>query len=112
MGYYTNYNVTITNLDNANQGIKIANMLNMLDYDFSDDGTVMSFYSNCKWYDWKEDCIRVSLQYPKILIELDGKGEDHEDMWRARVQNGLCERVEAKIVFPDFDLIKRVDITT
>lgn len=112
MGYYTDYNVTITNLDNANQGIKIANMLDLREYDFSDDGTVMNFYFNSKWYDWKEDCVRVSLQYPKILIEVEGEGEESRDLWRARVQNGLCERVDAKIIFPDFDLIKRVDIAT
>jgi hypothetical protein len=34
MGYYTDYDVTISNLDNANQGVKIAKMLDLADYNF------------------------------------------------------------------------------
>lgn len=105
MGYYTQYNVTISNLDNANQGVKVAKILDLQHYDFSDDGTIMQYDTYEKWYDWKEDCIRVSLQYPKILIEIDAKGEESGDMWKARVRNGVCERIEAKIVFDDFKLI-------
>ncbi len=105
MGYYTKYDVTISNLDNANQGAKAADMLDMTYYDFSDDGTIMQFDYDGKWYDWKEDCIRVSLQYPKILIEIEGKGEENGDIWKARIRNGVCERVDAKIVFDDFKLI-------
>lgn len=110
MGYYTDYDVTISNLDNANQGVKIVQMLDMRDYHFSDDGLNLNFSYNGKWYDWKEDCIRVSLQYPKILIELHGVGEDRDDRWKARVQNGLCEVVQAVITFPDFDLIKKTEL--
>jgi hypothetical protein len=112
MGYYTQYELKISNLDNANQGLKIAKDLDLHDYEFLDDGTTLTNYFESKWYDWKEDCARVSLQYPKILIELEGKGEGSDDFWKARVQNGLCEVVHAKIVFPDFNLIKWVDITT
>ncbi len=105
MGYYTKYDVTISNLDNANQGVKVSRMLDMSDYAFSDDGTVMDFYYDGKWYSWKEDCIRASLQYPKILIEINGKGEENGDMWKARIRAGVCERIEARIVFDDFKLI-------
>lgn len=110
MGYYTDYDVTISKLDNANQGNKIVQMLDIQYYDFSTDGLSLSFSYNGKWYDWKEDCIRVSLQYPKILIELHGVGEEWNDRWKARVQNGLCEVVQAVITFPDFDLIKKTEV--
>lgn len=105
MGYYTHFDVTVSNLDNANQGIKVADMLDMSDYEFSDDGTIMEFYYDGKWYDWKEDCTRVSLKYPKILFEIEGKGEESGDIWKARVRNGLAEVVEAKIVFEPFKLV-------
>lgn len=106
MGYYTDYEVTVSNLDNVNQGVKIVTMLDIHYYDFSNDGVNLSFTCNGKWYDWKEDCIRVSLQYPKILIELHGVGEDRDDRWKARIRHGDCETVSAKIVFDEFKRIK------
>ena len=105
MGYYTDYNVEVKNLDNANQGIKIANMLDMSSYEFSDDGTFMNFSCHGKWYEWKEDFIRISLKYPKVLFEIEGKGEENDDIWKARVRAGNVEIVNAKIVFDDFKVI-------
>lgn len=110
MGYFTNYEVTVSNLDSVNQGIEIVQMLDFDCYDFSNDGLNLTFSYNGKWYDWEEDCIRVSLQYPKILIELHGVGEDLDDRWKARVQDGLCEIVKAVITFPEFDRIKKTEV--
>jgi hypothetical protein len=112
MGYYTQYDLKISYLDNANQGLEIAKYLDLHDYEFCDDGVTLTNYFESKWYYWKEDCTRASLKYPKVLIEIEGVGEESDDRWKARVQNGLCEVVHAKIVFPDFNLIKWVDITT
>jgi hypothetical protein len=105
MGYYTLYEVTISNLDSEEQGHRVAGVLGASLYDLSSDGAVMHYEDYKKWYCWKEDCVRASLQNPKILIEVEGKGEESGDIWKARIQDGICECVPAKIVFDDFKLI-------
>jgi len=105
MGYYTDYNITITGIDNASQALKIAK--EYIDYfDISNDGTVLSANFNEKWYSWKEDSVRLSLNYPRILIEIKGEGEESGDIWKARIRSGNFEIVQAKIVFDDFKVIK------
>lgn len=106
MGYYTDYSITVTGADNANQMIKIVKEIEdgyVSNYGISDDGTSAEFEMNdTKWYGWKEDCVRVSNIYPNITIDIDGKGEEHGDLWKARVRKGECEVVKARIVFDDF----------
>lgn len=106
MGYYADYSITVSGADNANQLIKIVKELDdgyLSDCGFSDDGTSAEFELNhTKWYGWKEECIRVSKIYPRITIDIDGKGEENGDLWKARVRKGECEVVEARIVFDDF----------
>jgi hypothetical protein len=106
MGYYTKFNIKITNIDNANQAVKIAKEYELYDYDVSGDGTVLSAFYEGKWYDWKEESIALTRSYPQIFIEIHGEGEENDDIWKARIRNGECERVEAKIVFDEFKSIK------
>jgi len=106
MGYYTDYNITVTGIDNANQAVKIAKEYDLWDFDISDDGKILTSYMNAKWYDWKDESISLSKNYPRILIEISGEGESNDDIWKARIRNGECEVVYAKIVFDDFKHIK------
>jgi len=106
MGYYTDYNITIAGIDNANQAVKIAREYDLENFDVSNDGTVLSAQYNGKWYSWKEDSVRLSLNYPRILIEIKGEGEESGDIWKARIRSGNFELVNAKIVFDDFKVIK------
>jgi len=106
MGYYTDYEITITGIDNANQALKIAKEYILDDFDVSDDGTVLSANFNTKWYMWKENSVALSLNYPRILIEIKGQGEESGDIWKARIRSGNFEIVQAKIVFDDFKVIK------
>ena len=47
MGYYTDYKITITNIDNANQAVKIAEEYDLEDYyDVSDDGKCLTSYTH------------------------------------------------------------------
>lgn len=106
MGYYTNYKVKISGADNANQMIKIADDLTLQGYDISDDGTMLTIEFDDKWYSWKEDFERVSKTYPRVLFEVNGKGEDAEDNWRARIRDGVSEVIQAKIIFDEFKTVK------
>lgn len=106
MGYYTKYDVKITGIDNANQAVKIARDYDLVDYDVSDTGTVLNAFYEGKWYNWEKESVALTRNYPRILIEIHGEGEENDDIWKARVRNGECERVEAKIVFDEFKRIK------
>jgi hypothetical protein len=105
MGYYTNYNVKITGIDNANQAVKIAREYDLEQYDVSPIGTEVTASFESKWYNWQNDSVTLSRSYPRILIEIEGEGEDRDDIWKARIRNGDCETVSAKIVFEEFTRI-------
>lgn len=106
MGYYTHYNIRISGADNANQMVKIAKELDLRDYDTFSDGTALTTSFEDKWYDCEDDFKRVSKTYPRVLFEVDGKGEDSDDQWRARFRDGVSEIIRAKIVFDDFKIVK------
>ena len=105
MGYYTKYDIKITGIDNANQALKITKEYDMRDFDISPDGQTLTDFTEGKWYDWKEDSLKLSRNYPHILIEIEGEGEESGDIWKARVRNGIVEIVEAKIVYDDFKVV-------
>lgn len=105
MGYYTHYNIRISGADNANQMVKIANDLGFEGYKISGSGTELYIEFDDKWLKWKEDFQKVSKEFPRVLFEVNGKGEDNEDMWRARFRDGVSEIIRAKIVFDDFKTI-------
>jgi hypothetical protein len=106
MGYYTKYNIKITGIDNANQAVKIARDYDLVDYVVSDTGTVLIAFYEGKWYVWEKESVALTRNYPRILIKIYGEGEESGDIWKARIRNGECERVEAKIVFDEFKSIK------
>jgi len=105
MGYYTKYDVKITGFDNAKQAVEGTKEY-LGYYDISENGTEITASFEDKWYDWKKDSVALTQMYPRILIEISGEGEESEDFWKARIKNGQCEIVQAKIVFPDFKVIK------
>lgn len=106
MGYYTNYKIKISGADNANQMAKIADELTLQEYDISGNGTTLTIEFDDKWYSWIEDFERVSKNYPRVLFEVNGKGEDAEDNWRARIRDGVSEIIQAKIIFDEFKTVK------
>jgi hypothetical protein len=108
MGYYTHYTIRITDADNANQMTEIAEKLGLSEerYETSDEGTKLSTDFDDKWYSWKEQFLRVSRVYPRVLFEVNGEGEENDDLWKARIRNGEAEVIHAKIVFDEFKIIK------
>jgi len=108
MGYYTHYDVKITGIDNENQAVKIVQEYDLAQdycYIISPIGTEITASFESKWCDWEKDGVALSRNYPQILIEISGLGEDRDDIWKARIRNGDCETVSAKIVYEDFKRI-------
>jgi len=60
----------------------------------------------CKWYDYHEHMIALSIQYPKSVFTLDRKGEEHGDIERSYYHNGKYSSHQATITFPEYDEMK------
>lgn len=103
MGYYTKYDIKITGFDDVNQAVKIAKEYDLRDYDIS--YTELTAFYEGKWYEWESESINITRNYPNILIEIYGEGEESGDIWKARVRDGQCERIKGKIIFDDFKSI-------
>ncbi len=58
-------------------------------------------YQDAKWYEWKEDLVEFSKNYPEAVFCLHGVGENSDDIWRAFIQNETVEMQMAAIVFED-----------
>lgn len=57
-----------------------------------------------KWYDHYDEMIILSKEFPSLYFELDGEGEDHDDLWKEYFHNGEAAHSDAKITFdvPDW----------
>lgn len=108
MGYYTKYDISIHNLNNVDEGIKMLDELKLSMYfeaDVNNKHSVKCDPFDDKWYEWEYDCKRVGKKYPHAIIEIEGVGEEPGDHWKARVRNGETELIRAKIVFDNFKRI-------
>ena len=56
-----------------------------------------------KWYEWQDDMQNISIEFPDVLFEVLGEGEERDDIWVAWFKNGEWYREFAKIVYPEFD---------
>ena len=111
MGYYTNYTLTWESDDKVTDW-EIEDYIENLDPD-SDDGygIYAAYHDGCndmKWYEWQEHMVKFSMEFPEVLFKLEGKGEEHGDLWVAYIKNGKVQLCKAKITFDDFDESKLV----
>jgi antitoxin component YwqK of YwqJK toxin-antitoxin module len=72
-------------------------------YAFDENGNTES---ELKWYDFHEEMIAFSKEYPNWLFTLSGEGEESGDIWKAYYVNGKYQQEKAKIVFDPFDMQK------
>ena len=54
-----------------------------------------------KWYEWKEDMLKVSQKWPLVLFKLSKQGEDRDDRTIELFRNNKHQSVRAKITFDD-----------
>lgn len=59
-----------------------------------------------KWYDHDEDMLAISEQFPDLLFELHGEGENAEDLWNAYYLNGRVQHAPAQIYYEPFSISK------
>ena len=61
------------------------------------------FNEECKWYSHKNDMLILSNKFRDVLFELSGEGEESGDVWKEYYKNGLMQRCEAALVYPEFN---------
>lgn len=117
MGYYTCFNLAVFDTNGyvdkdrvENFGLlhRMAADLNKISDDYfgiSPDDTIYDIveYDSMKWYDHEEHMIELSRKYSGYCFELYGTGEDSDDRWRARYQNGKWQVCRARITYEPWD---------
>lgn len=54
-----------------------------------------------KWYEFEEDMIRLSKQFPDFTFVLEGRGEERPDWWVGSWENGIGSVHYAEIIEPE-----------
>ena len=61
------------------------------------------FEEETKWYNHENDMREISKQFPDIIFQLNGEGEESGDIWVKYFVNGKMQTASAKITFDGFD---------
>lgn len=107
MGYYTNFDLTVSGFKEKEHKeyfeFKLYKRNEFWTTQWVDQGDSLTKYlDSAKWYSWRKDLEDFSKEFPKLLFEVEGEGEESGDIWKARIKNGKVEIVKAEIVFPEF----------
>ncbi len=131
MGMYTVYKLEYTVVEDIANVDKVAELMKLLnekgitidkDIDISTSDTSIDFLirqaleytsealdergMNAKWYDHHIDMLIVSRQFPNVLFELNGVGEEYPDIWRTYYKAGLYQHEKAVIEFGKYNADK------
>ena len=106
MGYYTSFVLTVRDAT-PEESAEIEKLVS------NEDGMCFMerwgediYTAYTTWYDYDEDMLALSKQYPTVLFELYGDGEETEDIWYNYYKNGMKQRCPAKITFDPYDEAK------
>ena len=104
MGYATKFKIRVANKDgwvNKERLEKIVTDLEEIsDYDwFEIEGNCIEMQA--KWSDWQKDLKKLALKHLDVQFEVDGAGEESQDIWRAFFRGTKSEVQEAEWSFPD-----------
>lgn len=61
------------------------------------------FEEETKWYNHENDMREISKQFPDVIFQLNGEGEESGDIWVKYFVNGKMQTASAKITFDGFD---------
>lgn len=62
-----------------------------------DDYTIRDEYYRCSVDEDIEEAAILTKDHPDVIVEVVAEGEERADLWRARMQDGRYERVDAEI---------------
>lgn len=102
MGYYTNYSLNLHNKTDEQYKAIVERLRDKEVIDYALDEHLETF-REAKWYEAEEDLREISKEFPEVLFELHGEGEEVGDIWNRYFKNGKVQRCHAEIVIPPFD---------
>lgn len=111
MGYYTHFELSVSGPSEFIAEFQLlADTEDPVWSEYNDkisDWAYGNDWDSRKWYGWKDDLASVSKQYPYLLFEITGEGEENGDIWHAWGRNGNVHVEKAKISWntPDIDTI-------
>jgi hypothetical protein len=102
MGYYTYFEITVPAKVDRDDIIEKLEVLS--EYSFEKTGSnektkTFATADSCKWYSHESNMIELSEMFPKVLFQVDGDGEESDDIWRTYYLNGKTQSVEVKTVY-------------
>jgi hypothetical protein len=99
MGYSTYY--TLTRYDGKDfTEEQLASIKEIGEFE---DVAAQMCEGHARWYDWREDMLKLSLKHTDTLFLLHGEGEESGDLWDAYFGRGKVQVCAAEIVYPEFD---------
>ena len=114
MGYYTDYSLNVAKINVSDDSYRVTTQMfpdsdrERLDKEvelmnvFDDGDSEYGWTVSAKWYNYRMDMCLLSKKFPDILFELQGYGEEREDMWIEYFYNGEYQRCVASISYDDF----------
>ena len=115
MGYYTNHNLTIHQIDNdsiKNDETRRKELEDQINEAISNHSELEYAVGSiteewpcdvAKWYKHEDDMIEFSKQFPDVVFKLEGKGESCGDMWIQYYKNGFYQHCPAIITFDEYN---------
>ena len=94
MGYYTTYTIKLVSGDENDFDSLLKDIRTKSSVDFTEYEV-----QEAKWSDHDKDMLELSRKYPDLIVQLDGDGQDSEDLWATRYRNGESESVGAVLPF-------------
>ena len=124
MGYYTYFNLRVTETPHLFNGKSITNeseleiaqkLYSIISYGdvlpkVPDYDTPLEYVFDdaMKWYDYEQDMKELSKQYPEFYFWLRGDGEESDDLWVACFHNGKSRTLHINIDKLFIDLESKV----
>jgi hypothetical protein len=112
MGYYTAYSL---NFDKKINGDFVDNDTVIKIGDYIEDGLDGyaldrdgDYTDSVKWYEHDDFMTRMSREFPDVIFDLYGEGEEAGDMWHKYYVNGRRQIAKGVITFDEFDPLKLV----
>lgn len=99
MGYCTNYRLIVSEKEEPLIE-ELRNECEWAKYALDEIGETTDA---CKWYEHEEDLKVFSLKHPDTLFQLEGEGEESDDIWIKYFKNGKIQKCYANITFDEYD---------
>jgi hypothetical protein len=92
-------------LDAIEKEMKIENTINIKTILKEKMGFNPIDVGQVSWQEEEYDKVmkEISKEYPNVIFELSGEGEERGDIWKNYYVNGKIQKCQARIVFDEFD---------